>query len=231
MKTTGPSSAMKFLVSLPPFAGLDQQALQAVAQAAFLHIYAADEIIFLEGEPCAGLYVVEEGWLKSVKISTSGREQIIRFVGPGEAFNEIGVFAGGSNLVTVETLEPAKVWIIQRQVLLQLVDQYPSLCRLVIQNLAQRAQYLMSLVEDLSLRSVESRLARSLLEQSEPGRDVVQRKRWSTQTEMAARMGTVPDVLNRVLRGLVDEGLIRMDRHQIEILDREGLMTRAMLDS
>ncbi len=225
------NQAIKFLSGVPSFAGLDQPTLEALAQVAILRSYAEDEIIFLEGEPCAGLYIVQEGWLKSVKISSSGREQIIRFVGPGETFNETGVFAGGNNLVTVETLEPAKIWIIQRKTLLQMVCQHPSLCRLILQNLAQRAQYLMSLVEDLSLRSVESRLARALIEQAEPDGDIVQRKPWSTQTEMASRIGTVPDVLNRVLRSLVDAGLIRVNRHQIEILDIDGLKARAMLES
>lgn len=231
METYGLNQAIKFLESVPSFAGLNQQAMNALAQAAILRSYDADEIIFLEGEPCAGLYIVQEGWLKSVKISTSGREQIIRFVGPGEAFNETGVFAGGTNLVTVEALEPAKTWIIQRKALLQMIDQHPALCHLIIQNLAQRAQYLMSLVEDLSLRSIESRLARTLLEQVEPGSDIVQRKPWSTQTEMASQIGTVPDVLNRVLRSLVDAGLIRMNRQQIQILDTEALRARAMLES
>ncbi|MGE5223646.1 MAG: Crp/Fnr family transcriptional regulator [Omnitrophica WOR_2 bacterium] len=229
METSGVNQAINFLASLPSFAGLDQPALNALAQAAILRSYAADEIVFLEGEPCAGLYIVQEGWLKSVKISTSGREQTIRFVGPGEAFNETAVFAGGNNLVTVETLEPAKIWMIPRKALLLLVDQHPSICHLIIQNLAQRAQYLMSLVEDLSLRPVESRLARLLLEQTAPGGDTVQRKPWSTQTEIAAQIGTVPDVLNRVLRNLVEAGLIRINRQQIEILDMEGLRARAML--
>ncbi len=87
--------------------------------------------------------------------------------------------------------------------------------------------YLLSLVEDLSLRTVEARLARLLLEQSRGG--TVQRRRWATQSEMAARLGTVPDVLNRALRSLVDEGLIQVERHQIQILDLQGLEARAML--
>jgi CRP/FNR family cyclic AMP-dependent transcriptional regulator len=107
-----------------------------------------------------------------------------------------------------------------------LIDEYPALCRVVIQNLAQRVLHLMGLVEDLSLRSVEARLSRLLLEQATG--DVMNRQRWSTQAEMAARLGTVPDVLNRALRGLVEEDLIRLERHQIQILDRQGLEAKAM---
>jgi CRP/FNR family transcriptional regulator len=88
--------------------------------------------------------------------------------------------------------------------------------------------YLVSLIEDLSLRTVEARLARHLLERASAGK--LRRHRWATQAEMAARLGTVLEVLNRALQGLVAEGLIEVERHQIRIVDRGGLKARAMLD-
>jgi CRP/FNR family transcriptional regulator len=220
--------AVESLAAIPAFAGLDASLLEAIAQATILRSFDAGQVVFLEGERCVGLYVVQEGWLKAVKISMTGRQQVIRFVGPGEAFNEIGVFAGGLNQATVEALEPAKVWILQRDPLLRLMDEHPPLAHMITQNLAQRVLHLMSLVEDLSLRTVVARLARVFLEHSTD--DVMNRRRWSTQAEMAARLGTVPDVLNRALRSLAEEGLIQIERHQILILDRHGLETKAMLD-
>lgn len=219
------SKALQVLSSIPYFAQLDPATLEAVTRAAIQRSFDAGQVVFLEGEPCSGLYVVQEGWLRSVKISPTGREQVIRFVGPEEMFNEIGVFAGGVNQVTVEALEATALWIIPRETLLGLMDTHPSLCRLITQNLAQRVLHLISLVEDLSLRTVEGRLARVLLEQSRG--DLVSRQRWSTQAEMASRLGTVPDVINRALRNLVEGGLIRIERHQIHILDREGLADKA----
>ena len=221
------SKAIEVLSTIPYFANLDSATLEAISRVAIRRAFEAGQVVFLEGDACSGLYVVQEGWLKSVKISPAGREQVIRFVGPGELFNEIGVFAGGLNQVTVEALEPAVLWIIPRETLLSLMDTHASLCRMITQNLAQRVLYLIGLVEDLSLRTVEERLARLLLEQAQG--DTFSRRRWSTQAEMAARLGTVPDVINRALRDLVEEGLIQIERHQIQILDREGLEARAML--
>ena len=221
--------AVAALSAIPSFAGLDANTLEAIARAAVRRSFDAGQIVFLEGEPCAGLYVVQEGWLKALKISMTGREQVIRFVGPGEGFNEIGVFAGGLNQATVEALEPAKVWIVHRDPLLRLMDEHPPVARIITQNLAKRVLHLMTLVEDLSLRTVVARLARVLLEHSSD--EVLSRRPWSTQTEMAARLGTAPDVLNRALRGLAEEGLIQIERQQIQILDREGLETKAMLSA
>ena len=84
-----------------------------------------------------------------------------------------------------------------------------------------------ALASDLSLNTVEGRLAKLLLEQAEG--DVIERRRWTTQSELAARLGTVPDVLSRATRELTRAGLIEMDRQQIRILDREGLAERASL--
>jgi CRP-like cAMP-binding protein len=220
--------AMHLLSAVPYFAALDESLLRALAQAALERRYASGQIVFLEGEPCAGLYVVQEGWLKSFKLSLDGREQVIRFVGPGEAFNEVGVLAGTANQVSVAALEPATVWIVQRDVLLQGMDRHPSLSRAVAQSLAQRVLHLLALVEDLSLRTVEARLARLLLEQAQEG--VLSRQQWTTQAQMAARLGTVLDVVNRALQKLANDGLIRVSRHQIVILDQEGLQEVAGLN-
>lgn len=225
--TTAQASLRALLADSPYFQGVSENALEELDRIAIQRKYDAGQVVFIEGEPCAGLYVVQEGWLKSVKISPKGREQVIRFVGPGESFNEIGVFAGGVNQVTVEALEASTVWVLPREQVLRLINANVGLCDIVIRNLAQRVTHLLGLVEDLSLRTVESRLARLLLEQASQG--VVSRRRWSTQAEMASRLGTVPDVINRALRGLVEEGLISMERHQIQILDRPGLEEKAMV--
>ena len=59
--------------------------------------------------------------------------------------------------------------------------------------------------------------------------DVIERQRSTNQTEMASHLGTVPDVLSRVIRELTKAGLIEMDKHSIRILDRAGLAERAMI--
>jgi CRP/FNR family transcriptional regulator len=216
------------LAQVPYFASLDRVQLHALAGTALRRRYDSGQLILLEGEPCTGLQVVESGWLRSLKTSTTGREQTLRVVGPGEVFSDLTLFAGRPNLVSVVALEPAELWFIPAAAVLRLLDQ-PSVARLVVQNLALRALQLLSLVEDLSLRTVTARLARLLLENAKEG--VVVRRRWSTQAEMASRLGTVPDVLNRALKSLVAEGLIQVDRQQIRICELAALEMKAELDA
>lgn len=209
------------------FSGLDSTALQLISEATLQHTYEEGQFVFMEGEPCIGLYVVEQGWARAVKISASGREQVIRFVGPGDVFNEVGVMAGGVNVVTVEAMEPLKLLIIQRDVLLDLVDQHPTLAKALIENLAKRVLYAMNLVAGLSLHSVESRLARFLLTQAKD--NIISRKKWTTQAFIASQIGTVPVVVNRAFSSFVENDLIELERDQIQILNQQELQKIASL--
>ncbi|MGC9347406.1 MAG: Crp/Fnr family transcriptional regulator [Anaerolineae bacterium] len=216
------------LTKLPYFAELVPQVQDEIVRSAIRVCYEPDEVVLLEGMPAKGMYVVEAGWLKVVKTSPEGREQVLRFLGPGEVFNAIGVFAELPISATVIALESATAWMLERESLLRLVDQHPQIAKVIMRSLARRVVHLVSMVEDLSLRTVEARLARYLVEQAETAA-TVHRQRWATQSEMAARLGTVLDVLNRALHGLADQGLIRVERHQIQILNMEGLREKAML--
>ncbi len=220
--------SVEALSSVPLFSELDANVLDVVRHAAAPQHYAAGETVFLQGDPCAGLYIVQEGWLKGIITSPAGREQIIRLLGPGDVFNEIGLLTDGRNLVTVQALEDSTLWVIERETMLRLMDEHPRLCRAITRNLAERVLHLMKLVEDLSMRTVKSRMARLLLENAVEG--VINRRRWMTQTEMAARLGTVLDVVNRTLNSLENDGLIIFERYKIQILDCKLLEELANLE-
>jgi CRP/FNR family transcriptional regulator len=220
-------NTIKVLRAVSYFSNLDDAALQLTAQSAFGKVYSAEQVVLLEGEPCAGLYTVESGWLKVVKIGLDGREQVLQMLKPGDVFNAISVFTDNPNQATVIAMESSFVWLVRRESLLKMLEEYPSLARQVVKDFAGRVIHLVQMVEDLSLRSVEARLARLLLVHVEG--DVVPRKSWETQDEIAARLGTVPDVVNRVLRKLSNEGMIQVERSQIKILDKEGLKNIAQV--
>lgn len=203
------------------FSGLPQEDIMTIQKSAIKRNFNAEQIVVMEGENNGGLYVVESGWLKVSKMSMSGREQVLNYLGPGDVFNAIAVFTDHPNQASVIALEDSRVWWIDQNTITDLIQTYPSLAKQVIADLANRILHLVSLVEDLSLRTIEARLARILVQGMEDSQ--VTRQKWATQNEMAARLGTVPDVLNRALRKFVDEGIIDVKRHQIRILDIDAL--------
>ncbi len=219
---------LQLLSAIAYFRGLDQPTLQEIVRAASLREVDTGQLILLEGEETSGLYIVQAGCLKVSKIAVDGREQTIQFLDPGEVFNAVGIFIGQVNPATVSALEPSRVWLIQRETIEKLLDTHPEFARRVIEDLAGRVLHLISLVEDLSLRSVEARLARLLLENSVGNR--IQRQRWATQNEIAARLGTVPDVVSRTLRRFVERGIIQMSRHEIQVIDPNELELLAQIE-
>ena len=213
------------LQSIPFFAALDAASLEDLARLATWHEYAAGAIVFLEGETSAGLYTVQRGWVKVVKYSPDGREQALRYFGPGEAFSEIGIFQARRNPATAVALEASTLWLLQRSAVQPVLAARPDLLLTLLAAMTDRIAYLANMAADLSLHTVEVRLARLLLDEATD--NALERPAWLTQAEMATRLGTVPDVLSRALRTLSDAGLIRVDRRQIVILDHVELRRRA----
>jgi CRP/FNR family transcriptional regulator len=211
---------------VPYFAQLPDAVLGALAAACIERRYDRGQVIFLEGEPCAGLHIVSAGEVKIIKLSPQGREQILHQIGPGDTFNDVAVLDGGQNPASAAAVTNASLWVITRAEMQRLAQAHPALAWALIESIARRARHLVSMVEDLSLRSVKSRLARLLL--AEADRAVsgghLDRSQMVTQAEMAARLGTVREMIGRALRELADDGLIEFDRHRIVIVNRDELI-------
>ena len=226
MKTESLSAArerIELLRSLPYFRPLDESTLASIAAVTVRRLYQPDEVIFLEGEPCAGLFAVHSGHVKIYKVSPEGREQILTIIGPRDSFNDVAVFDGGPNPANAQAMDATEVCVIERPALVSLFDRYPKLAQAVVAVLAARCRMLVGMVEDLSLRSVTGRLAKLLLDQAAQGQDAVP----LTRQQMAARLGTIREMVSRALRELEDEGLVSRDGRQIVIADRAALERRA----
>ena len=179
------------------------------------------EILLLEGETSDRLIWVEKGWIKSEKTSKEGRQQTLRFIGPLEIINEYAVFSEEPSAATFITMENATLYYLQKPDIEALLDRSPKFSKAVISSLAGRIQHLLNHVENLSLFSVEQRLAQYLLEEENEG--LIKRQTWKTQAEIAARLGTVVDVINRILQKFEKNGIIEISREQFTILNRDRL--------
>lgn len=209
-----------FLQSAPP------EAVRALAKVATPHAYHRNEVIFWEGEPTAGLFLVETGIVKICRYSKEGREHILHFMQRGDTFNDVSAMDGGTNPATAVAHTDVRLWRISHEDLRRIVLNQPALAWAMIENLARRARRLVNQVQDLTMRNVRSRLAKLLLEQAraaEQGESPLP----LTQEEMAHHLGTVREVIGRTLRAFVIEGLIEVQRQQIVILDRKRLEEEA----
>ncbi len=208
---------------------LPEEALRAMIESASPSHFDGGQIIYLEGEPAEYVYILEHGWIKATRMTHEGREQGLHFLRPVEIFGDNAVFTRTTYPATTTALEATDVWMIPSESLLTMVKRFPDLALAIIHILSERVLKYIELVEDLSLRSVEARLASTLLRNTElvEGQLVVQRREWTTLDEMAVRLGTVRDVLSRAMKTLELEGYIKVDKQKIVIVDPAELAKRA----
>lgn len=214
-------SPAEFLKSAPYFSALNGKEFERVKKEAEERSFAKGDILFLEGESCRGLYLVKSGRIRVFKSSPEGREQVLFIAWPGDSFNDVPVFDGGPNPASASALEPSTVYLIPKAVLLSLISECPP-AQAIIKLFAARLRHLTGVVEDLSFRSVFNRMARLLLDLAvvEGGTKPIPRL---TQDEMAARVGSVRDVIGRVLKALEKTGSIKMEGQRIYVVDAKKL--------
>lgn len=217
------------LQRFPHFYNLSVETRQALAGVAVHRHFNAGQVIFLEGEPADHVYVLESGWVKATRMTRDGREQAMMFLHPVDIFGDIAVLTDTPYPGTVAALEPVTVWALPAVKILDMISHRPELALAVIRHLGGRVLHYLSLVEDLSLRSVEERLVHTLLQNAElrDGQLIVPRREWATFDQMAVRLGTVRDVLSRTLKVLEAEQLLRVERQYILLIDPKGLAERA----
>lgn len=219
---TNQSSKIEALQNNSYFAGVDPEILEDLSQGTSLRRYERGEAIFWEGEPCAGLHIIQQGSVKLFKISRQGRELIINVFEEGATFNEVPVFDHGKNPVNVAALDESAIWVVEADVIHMAMEKHPEMCAAIILNLTQNLRMLVGMVEELSFFQVTNRLARLItqLPEEQLVGDSAQR---ITQDQMAARLGTVREVVARSLRELERSGAIQVERRQIQIIDHKIL--------
>jgi CRP/FNR family transcriptional regulator len=211
---------------VPYLQDLSGDVLADLAAVAARQVFAQGQMIFLEGEPTNGLYLVEQGTVKICRFAVDGREHILHLVHPGDTFNDVSALDGGPNPACAVAFSDVAVWRVVRPDLRQVAARHPELSWSLIESLAHRARYLVNIVQDLAMRNVKGRLARLLLEQAEAAEQGLPPVAL-TQEEMASRLGTVREVVGRALRSLVAENVISMERQRIVIIDRQRLQEAA----
>lgn len=214
-----PSKKLDLLHKNEYFEGLDESLLKQVTAHMQLREYDRGEALFWEGDPCAGLHIIELGFVKLYRLSPQGRQYIVRVLQEGDTCNEVPTFDGGINPVNVEALETTRVWVIQADILRELLPKHPEFTQKVLNNFAQNLRGLVSMVSEMAFYQVTHRLARLISQQS---LDELSGSPW-TQEQLAARLGTVREVVARSLKELERSGAIQLDKRRIEVSDPDVL--------
>lgn len=208
------------LASVEMFRDLPRALLEQVGAMCREATYLRGESVFREGEPTRGLIVIWRGLLKVYKIGEAGREQILEIEGPGRSIAELPLFDGLPYPASCAAIEDSILLTMPPGAFHGLVAREPVIARSVISSLSRRLRHMVSLVEVISLKAVRGRLCGLLVDLAGGGDEV---DLGLTHQEIAARIGTVREIVSRTLARLAREGAIRIDGRKVTILDRDLL--------
>jgi CRP-like cAMP-binding protein len=208
------------------FAALSEAEIQVLAQRAVERRFAPDEILFWEGEPCAGVFLIIQGSVKIFRTSPSGRELMLAIEMAPSSVAELPLFDGGPYPASVRAVDSVVSLFINKNDFQAVCRQYPDVALKVLAVVGHRLRHLVGLVESMTFGSVTQRLARLLLESSKGvGAETFDLP--LTHQELASRLGTVREVVSRNLARFRAEGLIRIQGRQVQIVNRAGLEAEA----
>jgi len=219
--------AIATLRRVPFFAVLGDDELRRLAGHCVVRRLRKDELLFAEGDPCEGMYVVQSGAIKMFKMAETGREQVLVIERAGSTVGELPVFDGGNLPASAAALEDSSLLFLPKREFLSLCRQNSEVAFAVIRSLAWRFRYMTSLVEELSLKEVSHRLARFLRDRALAvgvrTRQGIEFPLEETNQQIAAEIGTVRDLVSRNLRRLVDRRIIKMERRKVIVLNMGDL--------
>lgn len=205
------------------FAGLTGPELDFLAQRTILRHCAPGEMIFAEGEPCAGMYVVQSGQIRIFKSSSGGREQVLSIDGPGSSVAELPVFDGGRYPASAVAIGASALLFIRKQDFHALCLEHPAVALKVLAVVGARLRRLVGIIEELSFTTVRHRLAAFLVrlarQEGKPTPAGIEFTLPAANQELAAQIGTVRELVSRNLSRLQNEGLLKLEGRTITIPD------------
>jgi len=215
------------LAQITLFEGLKRGQLLRLARIASERKVRRGQTIFRQGDRAQGFYCLSHGRVKLYRMGLDGRQQILHFVGAGDAFGEAAVFAGKTFPAFAEAVAVTHLIYLPKAPFVEAVTGDPQLALNILATLSRHLRRFADMIEELSLRAVSARLARHLVGLAdEAGRTVpggIRVQLSTTKTELAARLGTVSETLSRTLGRFRDRGLITVQGRTITILDAQAL--------
>lgn len=213
------------------FRELDEETLGALARRAVERKLGRGEMLFVAGEEARGLYVVVTGALRAFRTGADGREQTIHVERAPATIAEVPVFDDKLYPSSVAAEEDATLLFLDKRDVRRLCLEHPQIALAALKLLAGRLRRCAELVETLSLQEVGQRLAKLLLSEAERAgvrrADGIHLELKLTNSQIAARVGSVREVVSRALARLQADELIVIKHRRIIIRDAEGLAAYA----
>lgn len=215
-----PLAASPLLTLYPWLSALSDERLAALSRPAALLEVPAGTQLFTEHQPCQGFPLLLAGSIKVVKSTPSGREMLLYRVEPGGSCIISSSCLLGNALYSARGVAetPLTLALLPVADFDQLVVAHPGFRQFVFQLFSERLAELMQLVEEVAFHRLDQRLAKLLLQKFTNSPTV-----HITHQGLAEELGSVREIISRLLKGFAEQGLVALGREQISVLDTAGL--------
>jgi CRP-like cAMP-binding protein len=179
------------------------------------------EVIFREGDPAPGIFIVSQGLVRIYKLAATGKEHVLHLAGPGMTFAEVAVFGGFPCPATAEAVEDTACVLLPTEPLASALQENHRLCLQILSSMAMWVRSLVSLLEGIVLRDAAGRVAGYLLQvHSQQGTNIALP---GLKKHIASHLNLTSETLSRTLRQLRDDKLIAETQNGLVIEDVKGL--------
>jgi CRP/FNR family cyclic AMP-dependent transcriptional regulator len=215
------------------FGELDPATLSSLAQRAIERSYKKGQLLVYQGDPGDSVFVIIDGLVKVMVTSEEGEEMVLVTLRPADTFGELSLVDGGPRSASAEAVEPTRVLIITRTILLGLLDEHPSLTDTLLRSLGSLVRRLTEQAADLVFLDIHGRMAKLLVTLAEDrGKqtgDGIVLDLNLTQADLAAMVGGSRQSVNQTLRSFESRGYLEIEGRAIKLRKLEELRRRAGL--
>lgn len=204
------------------FTGLDDDQCRQLAAMSQRHTFEREQMIFVQDDPCPGIYIVVSGQVRLFKLNPAGKEHVLHLVGAGQTFAEVAVIGDFACPANAQSLGETDCLLIPAAPFMRAMRSDHDLCLQMMVGMAVWVRQLVGLMEDIVLRDAIGRLARYLLDVADAGTGRVELP--ALKRHLASHLNLTSETLSRTLGRLVEAKLIsEIDNRTLQVVNRDGL--------
>lgn len=217
LKTAGIALALR---NCQLFVGLSSEDIASIAEFTIARDLAKGDYLFHEGDPALGFYVMQQGAVNVHRVSLAGKEQVIHIFRAGASFAEAALATEKGYPADARAVEASRVLLVQKDGFLDFLRRRPDLALRMLGSMSAHLRVLVSQLEDLTLKNVETRLANWLVKRcpNPAGTAPVRITLPATKRVLAAELGTVSETFSRTLAEFRRQGLVKVEGKTITVL-------------
>jgi CRP-like cAMP-binding protein len=217
-------SQTNILRYIPIFSDLNDHELQQIYTSGYTKNYSKNSVILSEDDSDNSMFFIIEGKVKVLR-SDEDKEIILSLLGKNDFFGEMAILDGMGRSATVTAVEDSKIFILQRNEFLALLNSHPEVSIGLLRELSIRLRKATNKIKALSLKDAEGKVATVLIQIADDvgkiKQGVVEINHLPNQQELANMAGTSRETISRTLHSFVKKGMLELEGSKVIILNYE----------